>query len=60
MFWSKEKRMKIKLFNKIWWTCAHRGDCDSFGGFEYRQIKRIWIRENYPEPIDEFIRKHAN
>ena len=59
-FMSGEKRKKIKLFNQAWDECEARGSCDSFGGFEYRSIKKHWIKSGYPEPITDFIVKHAN
>ena len=60
MFWSKEKQSMVKLFKKAWLVCEERGYCDTYGGFEYRKIKRHWIKSNYPKPIHEFIRKQAN
>ena len=59
-YWSREKKLKVAEFDRAWDICEDRGDCDMRGGFEYRSIRKHWLQQNCPEPIDAFIQRMAN
>ena len=49
-----------RYFGAKWRELAGQGVCDEGGGHEFNRVWLLWQREDYPFPLDEFIRERAN
>jgi len=57
---SAEHNALREVFNRVWKRLARVGQCDAWGGDEYRRVYAEWVAAGRPVTIAPFIRANAN
>jgi hypothetical protein len=50
----------FRIFGRTWRRLALRGQCDDFGGAEFRRVWAEYVAAGQPLLVAAFIRQHAN
>lgn len=50
----------LEDFDREWKIQADYGRCDSWGGMEYRRVRKEWFAAEKTRELEWFIRKRAN